>query len=129
MVRGGRVRGIERDLNFDEKALATGQVRFCGNKTGREQAHYYGETICIADGPAATATRNTATPQVQLLVAGSPAFNMPDNIAFQPGRGNWIIHEDAETEFEGPHNNDLWSCLEDGSDDGCSASAACALPP
>jgi secreted PhoX family phosphatase len=106
------------DLNLDEKALAAGQVRFCGNNTGREQAHYYGETICVADGPAATATTNAATPQVQLLVAGSSAYNMPDNIAFQPGRGNWIIHEDAETDFEGPHNNDLWSCLNDGSDDG-----------
>ena len=106
------------DLNLDERALAAGRVRFCGNNTGREQAHYYGETVCIADGPAATATTNAATPQVQLLVAGSPAINMPDNIAYQPGRGNWIIHEDAETDFEGPHNNDLWSCLDDGSDDG-----------
>jgi secreted PhoX family phosphatase len=106
------------DLNLDEQALATGQVRFCGNNTGREQAHYYGETICVTDGPAATATTNAANPKVQLLVAGSPAINMPDNIAFQPGRGNWIIHEDAETDFEGPHNNDLWSCLDDGSDDG-----------
>jgi secreted PhoX family phosphatase len=49
---------------------------------------------------------------------------MPDNIAYQPGRGNWIIHEDAETTFERPHNNDLWSCLDDGADsdllgDGC----------
>jgi secreted PhoX family phosphatase len=105
------------DLSLDEKALAAGRVRFCGNNTGREPAHYYGETICITDGPAATATTNAATPQVQLLVVGSPAINMPDNIAYQPGRGNWIIHEDGDTEFEGPHNNDLWSCLDDGSDD------------
>jgi hypothetical protein len=84
VVRGGRVLGIERDLNFDEKALPIGQVRFRGNETGREQAHYYGETICIADGRTATATRNTATPQVQLLVAGSPAFTClltPDQTA------------------------------------------------
>jgi hypothetical protein len=112
------------DLSLDEKALAAGQVRFCGNNTGREQAHYYGETVCIADGAQSAATTNAATPQVQLLVTGSRAYNMPDNIAFQPGRGNWIIHEDAETEFEGPHNNDLWSCLDDGTDndllsDGC----------
>ena len=106
------------DLNLDERALAAGRVRFCGNNTGREQAHYYGETVCIADGPAATATTTAATPLVPLLVAGSPAINMPDYIAYQPGRGNWIIHEDAETDFEGPHNNDLWSCLDDGSDDG-----------
>jgi secreted PhoX family phosphatase len=42
---------------------------------------------------------------------------MPDNIAYQPGRGNWIIHEDGDTGFERPHNNDLWSCLDDGRDD------------
>ena len=112
------------DLSLDEKALAADRVRFCGNDTGREEAHYYGETICITDGAASAATTNAATAQVQLLVVGSPRYNMPDNVAYQPGRGNWIIHEDAETEFEGPHNNDLWSCLDDGSDndllsDGC----------
>ena len=42
----------------------------------------------------------------------------------QPRRGNWVVHEDAETTFERPHNNDLWSCLDDGADadlvsDGC----------
>jgi secreted PhoX family phosphatase len=49
---------------------------------------------------------------------------MPDNIAFQPRTGNAVLHEDAETTFEGPHNNDLWDCLADGPDqdllsDGC----------
>jgi secreted PhoX family phosphatase len=49
---------------------------------------------------------------------------MPDNIAYQPGRGNWIIHEDADTEYLRPHNDDLWDCLPDGGDadllsDGC----------
>ncbi len=38
------------DLSFDEQALTRGQVRFCGNNTGREEAHYYGETICLTDG-------------------------------------------------------------------------------
>jgi Bacterial low temperature requirement A protein (LtrA) len=28
--------------------------------------------------------------------------NMPDNIAFQPGSGNAVLHEDAETTFEAP---------------------------
>jgi secreted PhoX family phosphatase len=112
------------DLAFDEKALARGNVRFCGNNTGREEAHYYGETICLTDGSTATALAGTSTPQVQLLVEGSPEYNMPDNIAYQPGRGNWIVHEDAATTFERPHNNDLWSCLDDGADsdlltDGC----------
>jgi secreted PhoX family phosphatase len=51
---------------------------------------------------------------------------MMDNIAFQPGRGNWIIHEDGDAPGRtvNPHNNDLWSCVEDGDDadnlsDGC----------
>ena len=35
-----------------------------------------------------------------------------------------VLHEDAETTFESPHNNDLWDCLPDGADqdllsDGC----------
>jgi secreted PhoX family phosphatase len=44
-------------------------------------------------------------------------LNMPDNIEYQPGRGNWIIHEDGDTTFLRPHNNDLWSCLDDRRDD------------
>lgn len=112
------------DISFDESALATDNVRFCGNNTGREQAHYFGETVCVSDGTVDTATAGTATPEVQVLVPGSPEYNMPDNVAFQPRRGNWVIHEDGETGFERPHNNDLWSCLPDGPDadlqgDGC----------
>jgi secreted PhoX family phosphatase len=104
------------DIAFDEDALATSNVRFCGNNTGREQAHYFGETICVSDGTVDTAAGGTSTPEVQVLVPGSPEYNMPDNVAYQPGRGNWVIHEDAETTFERPHNNDLWSCLPDGRD-------------
>jgi hypothetical protein len=112
------------DLSLDERQLAAGQVRFCGNNTGREQAHYYGETICVTDGSTAEALAGTAVPQVRLLVPGSPELNMPDNIDYQPGRGNWIVHEDGETDFERPHGDDLWSCLDDGDDadqlgDGC----------
>jgi len=40
-----------------------------------------------------------------------------DNMAYQPGRGNWIIHEDGDGPDVG-RNNDLWSCLDDGDDDG-----------
>jgi secreted PhoX family phosphatase len=105
------------DISLDERRLASGEVRFCGNNTGREQARYYGEAVCVTDGTIATATAGTAVPEVQLLVAGSPALNMPDNIAFQPRRGNWIIHEDGETTEPVAHNNDLWSCLDDGDDD------------
>jgi len=43
--------------------------------------------------------------------------------AVQPGRGNWIIHEDGDGPDVG-RNNDLWSCRDDGEDadtlsDGC----------
>lgn len=112
------------DLSLDERALAAGQVRFCGNNTGVEEGHYYGETVCVTDGTVDTATAATSTPNVTLLVPGSPEFTMPDNIAYQPNRGNWVIHEDGDTGFERPHNDDLWSCLDDGNDadlqsDGC----------
>ena len=44
---------------------------------------------------------------------------MPDNIAYQPGRGNWIIEEDGSTDafIDGAQNNDIWDCLPDGADD------------
>jgi len=41
---------------------------------------------------------------------------MMDNIAYQPGRGNWIIHEDGDGPEVG-RNNDLWACVDDGDDD------------
>jgi secreted PhoX family phosphatase len=113
------------DLDVDQAAASEGKVRFCGNNTGNEgDDQFYGETICLTDGTLAEALANAATPEVQLLVAGSPAFAMPDNIAYQPGRGNWIIHEDADTTYLTPHNDDLWDCLPDGGDpdllsDGC----------
>ena len=107
-------------------ALAKGNVRMCSNDTGDESHHLYGQTICITDGTVAQAQANTATPELQPFVIGgtSQGINMPDNLAFQPGRNNLVLHEDAETSFEGPHNNDLWSCLPDGNDqdllsDGC----------
>jgi len=91
----------------------------CGNDTGRDSARYWGETICFTDGTVAASASGSTTPQVQLLVQGSQAINMPDNIAYQPGRGNWIVHEDGSTGAQptgvGP-NNDLWDCLDDGAD-------------
>jgi hypothetical protein len=114
------------DADIDPIALQQGNVRVCSNDTGDETNHLYGQTICITDGTVAQAQANTATPEVQPFVFGgtSQGINMPDNIAFQPGTGNAVIHEDAETTFEGPHNNDLWDCLPDGPDqdllsDGC----------
>jgi secreted PhoX family phosphatase len=114
------------DMDVDGTALKQGQVRICGTDTGDESNHLYGQVICISDGTLSQAANNTATPQAEPFVIGgtSQGINMPDNVAFQPSRGNWILHEDAETTSEFPHNNDLWDCLPDGNDqdllsDGC----------
>jgi hypothetical protein len=113
------------DIDIDTKALGDGSVRFCGNNTGRDSARYFGETICITDGPLAASASGGTTPEVTLLVQGTPQFNMPDNVAYQAGRGNWIIHEDGSTGAGfSNRNNDLWDCLGDGRDvdtmsDGC----------
>jgi hypothetical protein len=105
------------DLDLDQAELRVGNVRFCGNNTGNEgDDRFFGETICITDGTLAAATGNTATPELQFLVIGNPEVAMMDNIAYQPGRGNWIIHEDGDGPSAG-RNNDLWSCLDDGDDD------------
>ena len=105
------------DIDIDRAAEAEGNVRFCGNNTGNEdQDHQWGETICVTDGSLGAATANTATPQVQYLVIGTPELAMMDNMAYQPGRGNWILHEDGAGPDVG-RNNDLWSCLDDGKDD------------
>lgn len=106
------------DIDIDRRAQIKGRVRFCGNNTGNEDGdRYYGETICVRDGGLAEATSNTARPELQLAKLGGPELNMPDNIAYQPGRGHWILHEDGATEYLRPHNNDLWDCLGDGRDD------------
>ena len=105
------------DLEVDPQALAAGRVRFCGNNTGNEnEDKNWGEAVCFADGTLAEAVANTAVPEVQYFVLGTSELAMPDNIAFQPGRGNWIIHEDGAGPDVG-RNNDLWSCLADGEDD------------
>jgi len=107
------------DIDIDTKALAAGNVRFCGNNTGRDSARYFGEVICFTDGSIAASASGSTTPEVTLLVQGSQEINMPDNIAFQARRGNWIVHEDGSTVGAqgGDRNNDLWSCLDDGRDD------------
>lgn len=112
------------DIDIDAVSLAAGNVRFCGNNTGNEsQNNNWGQSICITDGTLAQAATPTSVPEVQYFVIGSHDFAMMDNIAYQPGRGNWVIHEDGDGPEVG-RNNDLWSCLEDGDDadslsDGC----------
>jgi len=109
------------DLDIDQAAKAQGRVRFCGPMTGNEEAQNFGRVVCFTDGTTAQAAGNTAVPDAQTLVDNDPQFAMPDNIAYQPGRGTWVIHEDAEVFYQGTglgnHNNDLWSCLPDGADD------------
>jgi hypothetical protein len=107
------------DLDIDTHALAAGNVRFCGNNTGRDSSRYFGETICFTDGTLAASASGATVPEVTLLVQGSQEINMPDNIAYQASRGNWLVHEDGSTANAqgGSRNNDLWDCLDDGKDD------------
>lgn len=136
------------DMDIDLKALAVGNVRFCGTNTGQDIPattangdNHWGEVYCIKDGSvaqagsittatqtvgSATYTLNTASvPEYQPLVIGNYDFAMMDNVAYQPGRGNWIINEDGEgPTYPTPRNNDIWACLDDGADadqlsDGC----------
>lgn len=111
-----RLTGFYRpeDIAIDRAALSDGRVRFCANNTGDENARNYGSTICLSDGTTAEAATVAAVPEVQLFVAGTPQLAMMDNLAYQPGRGNWILHEDGE-QLQG--NNDLWDCAPDGTDD------------
>jgi len=85
----------------------------------RDEARYWGETVCLTDGTVAASASGSTVLQMQLLVQGSPQLNMPDNIAFQPGRGNWILEEDGATGdfIDGARNDDIWDCLDDGADD------------
>lgn len=105
------------DIDIDLKSLARGNVRFCGVNTGNEiDSRNWGEVICFTDGTLDQALANTAIPEAQLFVVATPDQAMMDNVAYQPGRGNWIFHEDGDGPEVG-RNNDLWSCLEDGADD------------
>jgi hypothetical protein len=105
------------DLEVDPQELANGRVKFCGANTGNEaQDKNWGEVVCITDGMVGESLANTATPELQYLVLGNAQLAMPDNLAYQPGRGNWIIHEDGDGPEVG-RNNDLWSCAPDGDDD------------
>jgi secreted PhoX family phosphatase len=114
------------DAEADPVALAAGKVRWCGTNTGNEsQDRLYGDMVCVTDGTLAQATANTSTPELEEFVVGNPELAMMDNIAFQPGRANWILHEDGDgASFTPQRNNDLWDCLPDGADvdltsDGC----------
>ena len=112
------------DIEVDRGALAMGNVRVCSSDTGNEgSGHLWGEVVCLTDGTFAEAATSSVAPELQLLVVGSADLAMPDNLAYQPGRGNWIVHEDGDINIT-LKNNDLWDCLPDGPDadgfsDGC----------
>ncbi|MBX7112075.1 MAG: PhoX family protein [Dehalococcoidia bacterium] len=108
------------DLNLDPVELGQGRVKLVAVNTGNEsQDHNWGEVITITDGTVAQASAPGSTPEVQIFVAGTAQQAMMDNVAYQPGRGNWIFHEDGDgAELAQPRNNDLWACLPDGQDDG-----------
>ena len=136
------------DASLDEKLLSQGSVRFCGTNTGQDVPatsssgdNHWGEVYCFRDGTvdaagliststqtvgSAVYTINNATvPEYQPLVFGNLDFAMMDNIAYQAGKGNWVLNEDGEgPTYSSPRNNDIWSCLDDGADvdtlsDGC----------
>lgn len=115
------------DMEKDLFALDAGQVKWCANNTGNEASqnsgHTWGNTVCLTDGSLSEALANTAKPDMQFLLLGNSELAMPDNIAQQPGTGNWVIHEDGDI-ADTHKNNDLWICLPDGGDldtltDGC----------
>jgi hypothetical protein len=112
------------DIDVDAKSLAGGLVRFCGVNTGNENdSRNWGEVVCFTDGTLEQALANTAIPEAQLFVVGTPEQAMMDNVAYQPKTGNWVFMEDGDGAAVG-RNNDIWSCLEDGDDhdrlsDGC----------
>jgi hypothetical protein len=129
-----RLSGFYRpeDIDIDLVALAGGNVHWCVNNTGNEFTdHLWGESVCLTDGTIADSVANagstapTVAPELQLFVEGTPDFAMMDNVAYRPGRGNWVMHEDGDgAEFTPPRNNDLFDCLGDGADadqlsDGC----------
>ncbi len=112
------------DQDIDMGALEDGFVRVCGTNTGQDTTddlpngdNFFGESFCITDGTLAQAATNGAIPEYQFLLNHFLDFGMPDNIAYQPGSGNWLIQEDGEGSTYTPaRNNDIWSCLDDGDD-------------
>ena len=108
------------DMDLDRQAIATGSVRILrhehGTGSAREQRggdnHWERGLLhhrwhASRRRPDTTTTTQTAggvtytllansTPEYQPLVIGFFDFAMMDNIAYQPGRGNFILHEDGE---------------------------------
>ncbi len=54
------------DGDIDRGAEANGLVRFCYAHTGNESADYFGEVICLTDGPIDGADKPTSKPSMSL---------------------------------------------------------------
>src|SRR5262249_48143933 len=95
--------------------------------------NHWGEVYCLRDGTFAQAADTTTTtqtissvaytvltttiPEYQTLVMGNRDFGMPDNIAYHPTKGFWVVNEDGDgATYPSPRNNDIWACLDDGAD-------------
>ena len=131
------------DQDIDKAALVAGKVRVCGTNTGQDTTaatangeNNFGETFCITDGTVTTSAvvstttqslggvtytinngSGTSIPEYQTVIQHNIDFGMPDNIAYQPGRRNWLINEDGDGATYTPaRNNDIWDCLDDGAD-------------
>ena len=119
------------DQDIDLAALAAGKVRVCGANTGQDTTdtssngdNHWGEVWCLADGTTVQSGANTGIPEYQILALGNKEMAMPDNLAYQPGRGNWLVHEDGDGATWTPaRNNDMWDCLDDGADTDITADA------
>jgi secreted PhoX family phosphatase len=127
-ANASRLTGYYRpeDLHYDPVAVRAGNLRRCGNDTGNETNHNYGETVCFTDGTVAQSLAGSAVPELQDDVIGTPQLAMMDNLDFQPSRNNLVLNEDGDQLLG---NNDIWSCLPDGSDsdllsDGCARIAS-----
>jgi hypothetical protein len=113
------------DPDYEDSAHAEAE-RFCWTNTQDEEAHSYGEVMCIEDTLPTLADANARSVTATRFVEGDVRFNQPDNIDFQPKTGNIFVIEDHP-------NGEIYSCLDDGDDrdlktDGC-VSIASVIDP
>jgi hypothetical protein len=113
------------DPDYEDTAHAEA-VRFCWTNTQDEEAHSYGEVMCIEDTLPTLADANARSVTATRFVEGDVRFNQPDNLDFQPKTGNIFVIEDHP-------NGEIYSCLDDGEDrdlksDGC-VSIASVIDP
>lgn len=104
-------------------------MRFCGNNTGVEEAHFNGETMCISDGGSARRRPTARCRRCRTWSSGRPSTTCPTTSPTNPTVATGSSTRNGATTLARQHNNDLWSCLDDGRDadllsDGCLRVAA-----